>query len=644
MKKILTLLFCLAFAAGSRAQQSHELDSLLRLLPKAKKDTTLVLLYYDIGYAYANSDYGNAKKYYLKAKKLSEELAYLKGRVRFASYYCNILNTQGEYDSSTVINKESLRLAHELNDPTQLAKCYINMGNVFQYTAQFDSAVHYYLKGKSYASTNPSISAHVSFLLGPVYLDLGRKDEAIKQLDAALSYFRKAGNPAMLGQVLLNAGSAYEASGNAVKGRALLNEALQISRDIGFEELRLHCLVSLMTNYIWDGKGADPWVEKYAKEALPIAEKQGNKMGLAHIYKGLGTHYTFKRQFSEASHFLDSSLVIASQNEFFSERQDGLYRKGLLYTAMGKLEEGNALLNESAVLKDSLVSTASRNQIILAEKRFETAKKEAQIHLQESTIQQKNLINYLFIGSTAGLGLILLLLYRNYKHKQKIQQAIIDELEIEKQLLATQSLLKGQVDERSRLAKDLHDGLGGMLSGVKLQLGAMKGNMIMSEENGVLFNSALSKLDQSIAEMRRVAHNMMPEALIQLGLEQALQDYCDTISSAGNFKVNTEFYGLNGRMNSSTEVSIYRIVQELVNNAVKHADAKNILVQVLRREPSISITIEDDGKGFDSESWQEKTTAGLKNILSRVNYLGGTMDIKSKPGEGTSVYIECTHG
>jgi two-component system NarL family sensor kinase len=181
-----------------------------------------------------------------------------------------------------------------------------------------------------------------------------------------------------------------------------------------------------------------------------------------------------------------------------------------------------------------------------------------------------------------------------------------------------------------------------MLSGVKLQLGAMKGNMIMTEENGLLFTNALNKLDQSISEMRRVAHNMMPEALIQLGLEQALRDYCNNISITGAFSITTEFYGLEKRMSSTTEVTIYRIVQELVNNAVKHANAQNILVQVLRRDELLTLTVEDDGKGFDSNGWQDRSSAGLLSIQSRVHYLNGTIDIKSSQNTGTSVYIECT--
>jgi two-component system NarL family sensor kinase len=235
MKTYLTLLLSLAFIAGAWSQQRSELDSMLRLLPKAKKDTSLVLLYYDVGFEYAKGDYSKAKSYYLKAKQLSEELGYLRGRILFASYYCNILNAQGEYDSSLVINKEVIKWAESSEDSIQLAKCYINLGNVFNYRQQYDSAVHYYLKGKSFANHHARIAAHISFLLGPVYLDLGRKEDAINQLESSLAYFRKGGDPVVLGQVLLNTGSAYEASGNAEKGRSLLQESLKLARGLALK-------------------------------------------------------------------------------------------------------------------------------------------------------------------------------------------------------------------------------------------------------------------------------------------------------------------------------------------------------------------------------------------------------------------------
>jgi signal transduction histidine kinase len=169
----------------------------------------------------------------------------------------------------------------------------------------------------------------------------------------------------------------------------------------------------------------------------------------------------------------------------------------------------------------------------------------------------------------------------------------------------------------------------------------MKGNLILSEEHGRTFNNALGKLDESISEMRRVAHNMMPEALMKLGLQQALQDYCDGLSASQSFKINAEFYGLEKRMESSVEIVVYRIVQELLNNVVKHSEATIILAQVMRHDNNLSITVEDNGKGFNKDETTAMQGAGLKNIQSRVDYLKGQIDIKSTVGKGTSVHIDC---
>jgi signal transduction histidine kinase len=231
--------------------------------------------------------------------------------------------------------------------------------------------------------------------------------------------------------------------------------------------------------------------------------------------------------------------------------------------------------------------------------------------------------------------------YRTYKQKQQLQQQQIKQLQNEKLLLATESILKGQEDERSRLAQDLHDGLGGMLSGVKLTLSAMKGNIILPEESARLFTKAFEQLDSSIGEMRRVAHNMMPEALVKLGLQQALQDYCDGINAVNGLSINCEFHGLENRLENTTEIIVYRIVQELLNNIIKHANASNVLVQVIKSDKELNITVEDNGNGFTKEEAGSKKGAGLKNIQSRVDYLKGELDIKSTPGKGTSVHINC---
>jgi len=203
--------------------------------------------------------------------------------------------------------------------------------------------------------------------------------------------------------------------------------------------------------------------------------------------------------------------------------------------------------------------------------------------------------------------------------------------------------LKGEEQERTRLAKDLHDGLGGMLSGIKYSFNTMKGNLIMTPENTQAFERSMDMLDSSIKEMRRVAHNMMPEALVKFGLDTALKDFCNDISKSGALQVSYQSIGFeNVQVAQTTAITIYRIVQELINNTMKHAAAKSALVQVALTGNQLSVTVEDDGKGFDTAMLNIAKGIGWINIQSRVDFLKGKMDINSQPGNGTSVLIELT--
>ena len=243
------------------------------------------------------------------------------------------------------------------------------------------------------------------------------------------------------------------------------------------------------------------------------------------------------------------------------------------------------------------------------------------------------------IAGGVALLIISLLSFRNYK--QKLQQQRINELETEKKLTATEVVLKGEEQERTHLAKDLHDGLGGMLSGIKYSLNTMKQNLIMTPDNAKAFERSIDMLDSSIQEMRRVAHNMMPEALVKFGLDTALKDFCTDINKTGAIKLSCQTLGLeNTVIDQSVSVAIYRIVQELINNTMKHAAAKNAIIQISKNDGLISITVEDDGKGFDTKILQSAKGIGWSNIQSRVEYLKGSLDVKSSQEKGTSVQIE----
>ena len=261
--------------------------------------------------------------------------------------------------------------------------------------------------------------------------------------------------------------------------------------------------------------------------------------------------------------------------------------------------------------------------------------------MQESQLKQKSIVNYIVIGSAAALLIISVLLIINYRHKQKNQLQRITDLETQQQLTATEAVLKGEEQERTRLAKDLHDGLGGMLSGIKYSMNSMKGNLIMTPDNAQAFERSMDMLDSSIKEMRRVAHNLMPEALVKFGLDTALKDFCNSINQSGALKVSYQSIGLDNQIIDQTiAITIYRIIQELINNTIKHAAATQAIVQLSKSNGTLSVTVEDDGKGFDSTILQGTKGIGWSNIQSRVDFMKGKLDVQSAPGNGTSVLIE----
>jgi len=304
-------------------------------------------------------------------------------------------------------------------------------------------------------------------------------------------------------------------------------------------------------------------------------------------------------------------------------------------------------------ISDSVKKEKLQRQMNETEVKYQSEKKQNEIlQLQKDklsqslSLKQKSTLNYFLIGSLGALLIVAFLGYRNFRNRQQLakqqdelQQQRISELEKDKQLVAVDSMLRGQEEERSRLAKDLHDGLGGLLSGVKFSLSNMKDNLVITPDNMAVFERSLDMLDTSIKELRRVAHNMMPELLTKFGLDEALKEYCNSINATNLVVVKYQSMGLDSRIEKSAEIIIYRIIQELLNNIMKHSAATEAMVQLIKEDGRFSIVAEDNGKGFNT-SLQNNKGAGLTSIQSRVDYLKGRLDIHSEAGKGTLVNIE----
>lgn len=644
MKISIFLLFAfLLLSVNGYSQKRPDIDSIKKLIRISNQDTAKINLYFELTSDYAQNDIDSALYFLNKGKSIIDKT---KAHGYDYGYYftgVKVYHATQEFDKALGYNLKALKTATKNRNDIQRAEALRTLFVIYLNLDKDSLAVQTAQKALKLTEEIKD-TANLSITYGNLarlYFEINSFDKSIFYGRKGVAAGKKYNNLKGLLISLNNTAVSLQEVGKMAEAEEIFKELLKLAQKNDVPRSKVKAWVNLINlNIIKADKAQFNYYLDQLNEFIaenpeaPYAKSDLRQLPIFNAEK-----YLYDNNYPKAEEIALKGLSETDDNELVQKIFNTL-------TNINYAKQDYSKAQYFKLKSDSIQVILNKEDLTDFEaelsKKYQMEKKEAQIKLQQAEIRQKNILNYLLSGGAVALLIILLLFYRNYNHRKKLQQQRITELETEKQLLATQSLLKGQEEERTRLAKDLHDGLGGLLSGIKLQLGAMKGNLILTEENGLAFDRALMKLDESIGEMRRVAHNMMPESLLKVGLKQAILDYCDSLAANQNFTINCELHGINEKMNNATEVIFYRIVQELVNNAVKHSGASQILVQIFRHENThFSITIEDNGKGFDTEKTDLMKSAGMRSIQSRVNYLKGTVDVKSQPGKGTSIFIEC---
>jgi signal transduction histidine kinase len=227
-------------------------------------------------------------------------------------------------------------------------------------------------------------------------------------------------------------------------------------------------------------------------------------------------------------------------------------------------------------------------------------------------------------------GGVFLYFYKRQVQKARLQSALIDIRESR-----SRAAVEAELKERNRIGQELHDGLGQMLTIVKLNMGVLKKKtQQLDSKNEELFDSAIISVDQAFKELRNISRNLGPGILSEMSLDNALQVLANQIKQSTQINIQMETMGLESIKDHILEITIYRSVQELVNNAIKHAFANDIHVQVITDDIQVSILVEDNGKGFNSETLEKSSGLGLKNIRSRIENLGGNFFMDTRESRG----------
>jgi signal transduction histidine kinase len=338
---------------------------------------------------------------------------------------------------------------------------------------------------------------------------------------------------------------------------------------------------------------------------------------------------------------------IKSHTAFFQDSLNLALAYVKIYEGLGDYPKVLEWIKKKDVLQEAMYNRKIRESIVGYEVKYQTLQKENEILSLKAEREktESDIRNTRVIIALVAIMLVLIgyFLVKNHQKNKRLlqqqeinnQQKLLDEKQKQK-LMSLDAMLQGEEKERNRLSRDLHDGLGSILASIKYKVLDLQ---LINPHDKV--NSVLMDMDYAITEMRRISHNLMPEALRRFGLEVSLNDLCKSLQNI-NTKIELQVYGSLENLTLDQQTHIYRIIQELIYNSLKHSGAKHILVQCSMEDNVIFITVEDDGVGFAPHILNEtsKVGAGLKNVKIRVNYLHGKLDIRSEIGKGTSVDIE----
>ncbi|MCS3797592.1 ATP-binding protein [Niastella sp. OAS944] len=541
---------------------------------------------------------------------------------------------------------------HEL-----IASTYLALSETYYYQNRLDSCSWYRYAALRELENNKLLSARMQlgvlcsilqFWLN-VHEDI-HNDLYIREIVHRINNIERAAlannDSSLLMKIYFHKGGYYNNIGQNDSARYYCERHLELGKALkASPSMTIATLLNIGLTYM-DDKLPERALEYYQKAIDEIPEERRSEYRyfiFARIFQGEA--YSMQHNWKKAIAVTEPALEKANSLKIIHLIDHAHKTLADAYEGLGLYKKANEHRKDYSLLRDSLQISQKLEMMYdmevkyrISDKDKQLAQKELAIERNESRIRSKN---FWIIAISAGFVLILaisILIYRNNYHKQTLQAEKIRNLRQDLQIASLQAMVNGEEKERSRIARELHDGIGGTLAAIRLRVSAMvrKYKTVQTSDD---FNELTQMLEEASADLRKTAHNLMPEILLQEGLARASTLFCERVRKGHSLQINTEIWGKVRRLPGDVELTAYRIIQELMHNILKHARATQALVQIVFHDTQLCITVEDNGRGMP-EDGSPKEGIGLRTIRERVKLLNGQIDTVSTPGQGTSVYIE----
>lgn len=557
---------------------------------------------------------------------------------RTHNYTAIVYFEQGEYDLALFHNQKAIDLYRKADYDVGVASIMINIGNIRLYTGDYNEAVKLYFDGIAiYKEQHDTLRLLTSYMnIGTLFYQNNYLEEALGYYTEALQWARRFGHLSWLSDLHYNIANTLFRLNILDQYRNHMDTAIRFAEQSDYIFGKVNIYNSLL-RYYRHQENEDQALH-YTRQAVEAAGIYGNPFNLAETHNTAGSTFLMFNRNEEAYPFLLSALELARTYNYKQILSETLANLADYYSIAGNFQQAYIYLNEHRQLADSLFTIEKQKELQELDRRYQLVKKENELKDQQLTIEKKEQEIYrknrVITSSTAFIVFILVTMFLSWKiqdKKKKLVNKELERLKSEREKEVVKALLEGEQKERTRIARELHDGINGNLAALKLNMTPLQNDN---------FNRLI---DETMEEVRNLSHNLMPEVVVKFGLKEALQQFISHTGHKKDISLYYQFVGNEADVSSEVAMHTYRVVQELVNNCLKHARASEINIQLIINEDILSIAVEDNGKGFEiGMAGKHPTHAGigLSNVENRITFLQGNFDIHSSTDSGTGINIE----
>lgn len=654
MNRLIIFLVGLGFfcSASVNAQETQIKTSTAKESRSVKSDievdTAWIAMQLHLSKKHQNSNPDSAVLYIRRALSKSVEIGYIDGiAAALMGYGVSYANSSRFEESKAYLKKAYPYCVHSyFNKDRVLARWNNTAALPYAMQGHYDTAINYYFEAlkiidkKNVNDTNLLISIYNN--LGGIFLETKQYEQALFYLNKVHAIAEQEKYKHHLATLLNNIAANYCGLAKRDTAEHIANIALNLALESGQRRTAqgsYYLLGKIHVEYSLPGEAL-----RYFKKAIDIYP--GNDAKLTTTFQGIATANMDLGNIDSAIHYYDKALNLTLKYGKVHDRLYAYHNLAEAHRLKKRFEQAFLYQKSYSALKDSLLNTESQASINKLEVMYRSSQKDKEIiaqklnlSLKENQVQRQQLwIAGISIGVLIAI-FVSVWLYRSNRQKQLHQLERMRVLQQEQEIGNLKSMIKGEENERSRLARDLHDGIMVMLSAIKMKLRALPARC---EALPAIpdYHEIMRELDNTSRELRRTAHNLMPDMLLEGGLVEAVFYFCSNIQQNTGLKIDFQQYGTIPRLQTEFELSLYRIIQELLQNILKHAQAGKAIVQLSYRDDLLYITIEDNGVGFNTEEVSASKGMGLKSLRTRIRALNGLMDLQTTPKKGTTVYLE----